>query len=68
MTAPGGGIRGVAIPKGLLALGPDVGPALRQMIAEAERAQDRELREALAATLKAVPRPLRGVVRKVLGA
>jgi hypothetical protein len=56
----------VPIPEGLAALGPDVEAKLRRLVADAERRDDRELVEALDSAMKLVPRPLRGVARKVL--
>ena len=58
----------VRIPKGLAKLGPGVKDEIATLVKEAERRQDRELNDALKAALRGVPRPLRGVVRKVLGA
>jgi hypothetical protein len=54
------------IPDGIAALGPDVTERLEQMIREAHARQRAELGDALDRTLRIVPRPLRGVAKKVL--
>jgi len=56
----------IELPAGLRALGPDVVNEAERLVHEAERRQDRELREALTRTLRTVPWPLRGVAKKVL--
>lgn len=56
----------IELPQGLRALGPEVVAHLDDLVARAERRQDRELRDALRTTLRLVPGPLRGVVKKVL--
>jgi len=56
----------VKVPAGIARLGPDVAPRVDELVAQAERRQDRELEEALTKTLRIVPGPLRGLVRKVL--
>ena len=53
-------------PAGALALPPDAQGELADLIAEARRRQSRSLEEAFAATLRHVPFPVRGLVRKVL--
>lgn len=58
----------VPVPDGIAALGDDVVATVQALVHDAERAQARELREALDRTLSIVPRPLRGVVKKVVGA
>jgi hypothetical protein len=58
----------VPVPDGIAALGDDAVATVQALVHEAERAQARELRGALDRTLKIVPRPLRGVVKKVVGA
>lgn len=51
---------------GDVAQGPEVDAAVRALIADAEAREDREVDAALDTALGIVPRPLRGVVRKVL--
>jgi hypothetical protein len=55
----------VKVPKGL---GPDVEQRIGELVREAEQRQAEELRRALDHTLRLVPRPLRGLVRKIVGA
>ena len=54
------------IPPGIAKLGPEVTARLEELIEDAHASQRRELAEALDRTLRIVPRPLRGVARKVL--
>ena len=56
----------IEIPPGIAELGPDVIERLERMIDDAHARQRAELVEALDRTLRIVPRPLRGVARKVL--
>jgi len=56
------------LPDGIAALGPEVAEQIDTLVTRAARRQDAELNEALVATLRIVPKPLRGVARKVLGA
>lgn len=53
-------------PPGIAALGPEATAAVERLVADAERRQDAEVGAALADGLRAVPRPLRGIARKVL--
>jgi|HigsolmetaAR202D_1030399.scaffolds.fasta_scaffold27073_2 hypothetical protein len=57
---------GIALPDGIASLGPEAAEHVRRLIRDAERRQDEEIDEALETTLRVVPRPLRGTVRKVL--
>jgi hypothetical protein len=54
------------LPPGIAALGPEVAERLDAMVRDAHARQRQELADALDQTLRIVPRPLRGVVRKVL--
>jgi hypothetical protein len=54
------------IPAGITALGPDVTARVQALVADAETRQVAEADAALDSALRIVPRPLRGVVRKVL--
>lgn len=58
----------VDLPDGIAALGPDARQRLDGLVAAAQQHQQQELRDALEETLRIVPKPLRGLVRKVLGA
>lgn len=58
----------VPVPDGIAALGDDAVATVQTLVHDAERAQARELRDALDRTLSIVPRPLRGAVKKVVGA
>lgn len=58
----------VAVPPGVAALGPDVEQRLEGLVAAARRRQSAELARALDDTLRIVPRPLRLVVRRIVGA
>ena len=57
----------VVVPKGIASLGPDVEERIAALVSEARAEQSRELARALDDTLRIVPRPLRGVVRKIAG-
>lgn len=54
------------IPPGIRALGPEAVERLQTLLAQAEQRQAEEADAALDTALGIVPRPLRGVVRKVL--
>ena len=54
------------LPAGITALGPEVSARVQQLVRDAERRQTQEADRALDKALGIVPRPLRGVVRKVL--
>ncbi len=54
------------IPEGIRALGPEATARVQALVLAAEQAQEAEAAEALDKALRAVPRPLRGVVKKVL--
>lgn len=58
----------IKVPPGIVALGPDVEERLDGLVAAARARQAAELERALDDTLRIVPRPLRGLVRKVVGA
>ena len=60
--------RTVDLPEGIAALGGDAIDTVNTLVHQAERTQAQELRDALERTLKIVPRPLRGAVKKVVGA
>lgn len=60
--------RQLQVPGGIEALGPEAVGLVERLVAAAEDRQDAELRDALEKTLRLVPRPLRGVVRRILGA
>lgn len=60
--------RTVDVPAGIAALGDDAVDTVHTLVHQAERRQAQELRDALERTLKIVPRPLRGPVKKVVGA
>ena len=53
-------------PASVLALEPDARAALTAVLADAQQRQARALEEALAATMRHVPFPVRGIVKKVL--
>lgn len=55
------------LPPGVKALGPEAEAKLDKLVADARARQQQELAGALEETLKIVPKPLRGVVRKVVG-
>lgn len=58
----------IALPPGIAALGPDAEQRLHGLVEAARARQSAELARALNDTLRIVPRPLRGLVRKVVGA
>lgn len=58
----------IEVPPGVATLAPDVQERLAGLVDAARARQSRELKRALDDTLRIVPRPLRGLVRKVLGA
>ncbi len=60
--------RPFVVPEAIRELGPEAVERLETLVAAAELAQVRESERSLEATLRIVPRPLRGLVRKVLGA
>lgn len=60
--------RTVPLPEGIAALGDETASTIHTLVHQAERRQAQELRDALERTLKIVPRPLRGAVKKVVGA
>jgi hypothetical protein len=53
-------------PAGIRALSPEARAELADLVADARRRQERTLEEAFHATLKHVPFPVRGIVKKVL--
>lgn len=55
-----------ALPPGIMALDPSVGDRVLALVAAAEERQVAEADHAVDHALAIVPRPLRGVVRKVL--
>ena len=55
------------VPDGIRALGPDAVRRVEELVEEARRQQLRELGQALEDSMRVIPRPLRGAVRKVLG-
>ena len=59
---------GAEPPDGVLALDAETRADLAEIIADARRHQARSLAEAFEATLRHVPFPVRGIVKKVLGA
>jgi hypothetical protein len=66
MTPPPAAASPFRPPAGITALGPDVADRVRELVAAAERRQDAEVEAALQDGLRTIPRPLRGVARKVL--
>ncbi len=56
------------LPPGIKALGPDAERRVEALVAGARRRQQEELGRALEHTLRIVPKPLRPLVRKVVGA
>lgn len=54
------------LPAGIAAMGPEAREAVAAMVAAAERRQAQEVEAALHEGLRVVPRPLRGLARKVL--
>jgi hypothetical protein len=57
---------GAEPPASVLALGPDARAAFTQLLQDSRRRQSKSLEESFAATLKHVPFPVRGIVKKVL--
>ena len=55
------------IPPGIKALGPEAEQRVEQFVRDAQQRQAEQLRQALEQTLRTVPGPLRGLVRKVVG-
>ncbi len=66
MIRPMQGVQ-VEVPPGIAGLAPDAADRVQALVEQARARQLRELGEALDHTMRLVPRPLRGVVRKVLG-
>lgn len=58
----------IEVPPGIAALGPEAEQRLQGLVDAARERQSAELRRALDDTLRIVPRPLRGLVRKMVGA
>lgn len=56
------------VPPGIAALGPDVTRQVDRLVRDAARRQDEQVADAVATALHTVPRPLRGIVRRALGA
>jgi len=56
----------LVLPAGIRALGPEAEAAVQRLVEDAERRQEHEAAQALEHSLRIVPRPLRGVVRRVL--
>ena len=56
----------IDLPAGITALGPDTCAEVQRLVAAAERTQDAEVLTALDQGLKAVPRPLRGIAKRIL--
>jgi hypothetical protein len=57
---------GAAPPESVLALDAGARSALADLLEESGRQQSRSLQDSLTATLKHVPFPVRGIVKKVL--
>jgi hypothetical protein len=57
---------GLTMPDGIRDLGPDVAARVSTLVQAAEERQVREGEQAVEEALAIVPRPLRGLVRKVL--
>lgn len=57
---------GAEPPAGVLALGEDERTALADLLEQARAGQARSIEESFAKTLKHVPFPVRGIVKKVL--
>jgi hypothetical protein len=55
-------------PEGVKALGPEAQERVRALVDDVRERQAQELRDALEHTLRIVPKPLRGVVRRIVGA
>lgn len=60
--------RMIEVPEGVAALGEDVAGRVEALVRDAELRQAQELRRSLDDTLRIVPRPLRGLVKKIVGA
>lgn len=58
----------IDVPDGVAGLGEDAVTRVKDLVRDAEVRQARELRRSLDDTLRIVPRPLRGLVRKIVGA
>lgn len=58
----------IEVPDGVAALGDDAVQRVHDLVRAAERGQAQELRRSLDDTLRIVPRPLRGIVKKIVGA
>ena len=56
------------LPPGIKALGPEAEKRVEALVADARRRQQEELAQALEHTLRIVPKPLRPLIRKVVGA
>ena len=56
------------VPAAIRELGPEAVERLESLVAAAEQRQVAEQAQSLETTLRIVPRPFRGVVKKVLGA
>lgn len=56
------------VPAAIRELGPEAVARLEALVSAAEREQVAESERSLETALRIVPRPLRGVVKKVLGA
>ncbi|MEV4420893.1 hypothetical protein AB0L40_13070 [Patulibacter sp. NPDC049589] len=56
----------IELPEGIVALGPDACSAVEALVLAAERRQEAEVQAALEHGLRVVPRPLRGITRRVL--
>lgn len=54
------------LPAGITDLGPEITERVQALVADAERRQVAEADAAMEHALQIVPRPLRGIVRKVL--
>jgi hypothetical protein len=58
----------IEVPPGIKALGPEAEQRVQALVRDAQRRQAEELQRALEHTLRTLPGPLRGVVRRVVGA
>ena len=54
------------LPAGITALGPEITARVEALVRDAEQRQAEEAEHALDRAMRIVPRPLRGIVRKVL--
>lgn len=66
MTPPSSRPGPLELPDGIVALGPDAEATVAALVVAAERRQAAEVETALVEGLRVIPRPLRGVARKVL--